>query len=172
MSSLPGPDEDHVDRMRREWANARPDLDTEPIEVMARITRIGTRALHQLDRALEPRGVSRAEFDLLCVLARNDRPLRTSEVTAVTMLSGASTTKQVDRLVRAGLVQRRAFERDGRVVLLDLTEAGRELVDQELPDRIGRDARFLDGLDEDERKTLAALLRRISVNVEAGERHW
>lgn len=170
MSSLSAADEDHVDRMRREWANTYPDIDTEPIEVMARITKIGTSALHQLDRALAPRGVTRSEFDVLCVLARSDRPLRTSEVTAVTMLSGASTTKQVDQLVRQGLVQRRAFERDARVVLLDLTDIGRALVVEEFPQRVSREARFLDGLGDDERQTLATLLRRISVNVEAGER--
>lgn len=56
--------------------------------------------------------------EVLCALARSERPLRASEVTAVTMVSGAATTKHADRLVKLGLVARERFERDGRVVLL------------------------------------------------------
>ncbi|MCQ4121208.1 MarR family transcriptional regulator [Rhodococcus sp. FXJ9.536] len=168
MSSTPRPDEDFTDRVRREWAETYPEVDTSPIEVIGRITRIGSRALQQLDHSLDEHGVSRPEFDVLCVLARSGRPLRASEVTAVTMLSGASTTKHVDRLGRLGLVERLPFERDGRVVLLHLTDAGRALVDAEFPRRIERDRRLLDGLDQDECSLLADLLRRIAANVESG----
>lgn len=167
MSPVIDPDEDFIDRVRREWAATYPDVDTSPIEVMGRITRIGSQALHQLDRSLDATGVSRAEFEVLCALARADRPLRASEVTAVTMASGASTTKQVDRLTRAGLVERLPFERDGRVVLIHITEAGRALVDAEFPKRVERDRQFLSGLDESELGVLAGLLRRIAVNVES-----
>ncbi len=73
MSTAPRPDEDFTDRVRREWAETHPEVDTSPIEVMGRITRIGSQALQQLDRALDASGVSRAEFDVLCVLARSDR---------------------------------------------------------------------------------------------------
>ncbi len=88
----------------------------------------------------------------------------------MTMLSGASTTKHVDRLARLGLVERLPFERDGRVVLLHLTESGRKLVDTEFPQRVERDRQFLAGLDEDECAVLAGLLRRIAANVESGIR--
>ncbi|MFD1815498.1 MarR family winged helix-turn-helix transcriptional regulator [Rhodococcus gannanensis] len=158
---------DFIDHVRRQWHVARPDLDTDPIDVLGRITRIGSLALHQLDRALTGSGVSRVEFEILCALARSDRPLRASEVTTATMSSGASTTKHADRLTRAGFLERLPFERDGRVVLLQLTDAGRALVDAEFPARVERDRRMLDGLDEDERATLAALLRRVAGNVEA-----
>lgn len=137
------------------------------MEIIGRITHIGAQALAQLDHALAPSRVSRTEFDVLCALARSDRPLRASEVTAVTMLSGASTTKHVDRLASAGLVERLPFERDGRVVLLQLTDAGHAVVDTEFPQRIDRERQFLDGLDDDERALLAAMLRRVSANVTA-----
>lgn len=159
--------DDFIDRIRREWTRTCPDIDTSPMEIIGRITHIGAQALAQLDRALAPSGVSRTEFDVLCALARSNRPLRASEVTAATMLSGASTTKHVDRLASVGLVERLPFERDGRVVLLQLTDAGRAVVDAEFPQRIGRERQFLDGLDEDERTLLAAMLRRISTNVTA-----
>ncbi|QCQ93205.1 MarR family winged helix-turn-helix transcriptional regulator [Rhodococcus sp. SGAir0479] len=170
MDSTGSRDRDFIDKVRGEWAQSYPEVDTAPIEIIGRITRISSQALHQLERALAPSGVSRAEFEVLCALARSDRPLRASEVTAVTMVSGAATTKHADRLVKLGLVERQRFERDGRVVLLQVTDAGRELVDRELPQRVERDSRLLDGLDQDERAELARLLRRITRNSDDADR--
>lgn len=157
---------DFVDQVRREWAGAFPDVDTSPIEVLARINRIASKANHLLDATLAPAGVSRAEFDVLSALRRADTPLRASEVTSVTLLSGASTTKISERLVKVGLVERLRFERDARVVLLQLTDAGVELVDRVFPTRLERDKELLDGLDPRELETLAALLRKVALNVE------
>ncbi|WP_305093421.1 MarR family winged helix-turn-helix transcriptional regulator [Prescottella sp. R16] len=170
MDSTDRPEPDFIDIVRDEWGRSYPEIDTSPIEIVGRITRISSQALHQLDRALAPSSVTRAEFEVLCALARSDRPLRTSEVTAVTMVSGAATTKHVERLVAVGFVERERFERDGRVVLLRVTDAGREFVDRELPRRIERDQRLLAGLDDGERAVLAGLLRRICRNSDDADR--
>ncbi len=157
---------DFVDRARRGWAQARPDLDVASIEVVGRIARIGALANHRTERHLAPEGLTRAEFDVLCTLARSGGPLRASEVTAATMLSGASTTKNADRLAKRGLIERLPWERDGRVVLMRLTARGEELVDQEFPRFLERDREMLAGLTLSEREQLAALLRKIALNAE------
>ncbi|WP_427018732.1 MarR family winged helix-turn-helix transcriptional regulator [Pseudarthrobacter sp. P1] len=157
---------DFVDQARRGWARARPDLDVSSIEVIGRLSRLGAQIFARAERDLAPSGISRAEFDILCSLARSERPLRASEVTAATMLSGASTTKQSDRLVKAGLLERLPWERDGRVVLLQLTDAGRALVEREFPRFLARDHELLEGLDDDERELAARLLRKISARLE------
>ncbi|WP_072805965.1 MarR family winged helix-turn-helix transcriptional regulator [Rhodococcoides yunnanense] len=157
---------DFVDKVRREWSATFPDVDTSPIEVLARIVRISSKANHLLDATLVPMGVSRAEFDVLSALRRAGRALRASEVTSVTLLSGASTTKISERLVKEGLIERLRFERDARVVLLELTDTGRELVDRVFPVRLERDRELLDGLDPDELRTLSGLLRKVALNVE------
>lgn len=158
--------EDFVDRVRQAWAQTYPDIDTTPIEVIGRIVRIGSLALTQLDRELTGSGVTRSEFDVLCTLARSPYPLRASEVTSVTGISGAATTKHADRLAGLGLIERKRLERDGRVVLLELTEAGRHLVRTQLPRRLEREKGMLDGLTGDEIDTLTELLRRVALNVE------
>ncbi|MFC4606167.1 MarR family winged helix-turn-helix transcriptional regulator [Rhodococcus kronopolitis] len=155
-------DDDFVDRVRDQWAGVYPDEDLTPVEVIGRIGRIGAQSLARLDQMLASTGVTRAEFDVLGALARSGRPLRASEVTAVTMVSGAATTKHADRLVTMGLMRRRPFERDGRVVLLELTDAGREFVAEHFPRRLELDRQLLVGLDDVERETLSKLLRRIS----------
>ncbi|WP_024796591.1 MarR family winged helix-turn-helix transcriptional regulator [Tomitella biformata] len=161
---------DFIDAVLGEWALTYPDIDTEPVEVVGRIARISALMLHDLDRALVPAGISRAEFEVLGALARSGEALRASEVTSLTMVSGAATTKHADRLVKLGLLERCRWEPDGRVVLLEITAAGRALVDAEFPARVDRDSRLLHGLDEQERHTLIRLLRQVTANAEAAAR--
>lgn len=158
-------DVDLVDRIAREWAQAYPDLDTSPIAILGRVTYVASIAAHRLDVNLERHAVSRSEFDVLGALARADRPLRASEVVSTTMLSGASITKLTENLSKRGLLRRNRSSRDGRVVLLDLTDDGRRLVDEELPRRLADDEQVLAVLDADERATLTALLRKVSANL-------
>ena len=153
---------DLVDRIQDEWAQAYPDLDVGPIGILGRIHHIATAGSHRLDRDLEPLGVSRSEYDVLSALARGDRPQRASEVGSTTMLSGASITKITDTLSHRGLLERRRSERDGRVVLLEVTDAGRRVVEAELPRRLADDERALSGLTPAERDALAALLKKVS----------
>lgn len=161
---------DLLDEISGQWGALYPEVDTEPVELIGRIARISALALHSLDRALVHSGVSRAEFDVLGALARNGGELRASDVTSLTMVSGAATTKHADRLVKIGLVERRRWEPDGRVVLLAITDAGRALVDEHYPARVARDRLLLDGLDEEERRALVTLLRRVTANAEAAAR--
>ncbi|PHV68536.1 MarR family transcriptional regulator [Williamsia muralis] len=153
---------DVVERVRQEWARTYPDLDTEPVEVIGRINRISSVLAHQLDRDLDAHAITRSEFDILGALARADRPLRASEVVSTTKLSGASITKLTERLAELGLLARRKSDRDGRVVLLELTDAGRGLVHAQFPRRLARDTAVLAGLTPKERATLVQLLRKVS----------
>lgn len=168
MPSNPTTGPDYVERVRLAWESRYPDLDVRPIDLIGRITRISALALARVERQLEPSGIGRTELDVLSALARSDRPLRASEVTSVTGISGASTTKHTERLVKMGLVTRERLERDGRVVLLSLTDAGRELVEREVAVRIESEHRLLDGLSDDELDVLTDLLRRITANAENG----
>ena len=158
---------DFVDKARKGWEQARPELEVSSIEIMGRIGRIGALTSHRAGRELAPAGVTRAEFDVLCTLARAGGPIRASEVTAATMLSGASTTKNADRLLKRGLIERLNWERDGRVVLMKLTPLGQQLVDREFPKFLARDRDMLAGLSAREEAQLAALLRKVALNVEA-----
>jgi DNA-binding MarR family transcriptional regulator len=159
-------DSDFITRLRASWKRAMPQVDTMPMELLGRINRIGSQSIQQLDRVLAPSGVSRSEFDVLCALARSERPLRAHEVTAQTMLSGAATTKLTARLRTAGLISRERLERDGRGVLLELTPTGKNLVVTQFPRCLDADRQLLRGLSEEEQATFAALLRKVSDNAE------
>lgn len=156
---------DVVDRIRQEWTDSYPHLDTAPIEVLGRIQRIASVCNQRLELNLVQDDLNRSEFNVLSALARAGRPLRASEVVSTTMLSGASITKIADSLVRRKLVERRHSERDGRVVLLALSDAGRAVVDEQLPRRLADDEATVAGLTAAERESLARLLRKICVSL-------
>ena len=149
---------DYVDRLRAQWAQRLPDLDTAPADVVARILRIAALVGHTHERALEDEGLTRGEFELLAALRRADRPLRAREITTVTESPGASITKRLDRLERGGLVERAVPERDRRGVLVALTAAGVELVDRLFPEQVAREGAAVAGLDDRERARLGELL--------------
>ncbi|MET4093295.1 hypothetical protein [Arthrobacter sp. UYCu712] len=83
------------------------------------------------------------------------------------MLSGAATTKLTSRLEDIELILRQRLECDGRVVLLQLTDTDRNLVETEFPRCVAHDRELLAGLDDSEQAVLASLLQRISGNAES-----
>jgi DNA-binding MarR family transcriptional regulator len=70
-------------------------------------------------------------------------------------------TNRVDRLETRGLVRRRADPADRRGVLVALTSAGQEAVDEALADLLDRERDLLGSLAEPDRPRLAALLRTL-----------
>jgi DNA-binding MarR family transcriptional regulator len=150
---------DAIDGIRADWAALRPDLDTEPIEVLGRILRAARVLQQAADAWLESSGITRSEFDVLSQLRRAGRGLRPGDLTAGIVGSPAATTKRIHKLVAAGLVLRVADPADGRAALVELTPAGAELVDEVLPRQIEAERGLASVLDADQRAQLASLLR-------------
>ena len=79
----------------------------------------------------------------------------------------STVTGLVDRMVRNGLVRRRRCQEDRRVVLIELTDRGRELA-QAIPVTAMQTLQSaLRALETDERRTLRAILRKLSDRVRA-----
>ena len=73
--------------------------------------------------------LSLSDYDVLVRLARAPRrELRMTDLANRVLLSPSGLTRAVDRLVRRGLVERAALERDARVTLARLTDTGLNLV--------------------------------------------
>jgi DNA-binding MarR family transcriptional regulator len=81
------------------------------------------------------------------------------------MLTSSGTTKRLDRLERAGLVERTADPDDRRGVIITLTAAGHELIDRVTEAHMANEARLLEGLSPAERDRLAALLRKLGLSL-------
>lgn len=152
--------DDAVDRLLAQWARERPDLDTRPMGVVGRVSRVARR-IDLAQRATFARfDLDPAAFDVLATLRRSGEPyaLTPGDLMRTAMVTSGAITQRLDRLEARGLVVRGPHPDDGRGVLVTLTGAGRILVDEVLPAHLATEERLLAPLTAAQRAELAALL--------------
>ena len=75
----------------------------------------------------------------------------------------------LDRLEKAGLLQRVADPSDRRVRAVELTETGRERIDRAIEVRFREAELALAGLAPEERDGLASLLRKLIITIDSAD---
>jgi DNA-binding MarR family transcriptional regulator len=150
---------DAVDRITAQWRSERPDLDSAPIEVVGRITRLSALIQRELERVFARHGLAGGDFDVLATLRRSGGPLTPGELSRSTMVTTGGMTKRLDRLEGLGLIRRQPDPRDRRGRLIALTDDGRALIDRAVEAHLENEERLLAHLPAAKRKQLAALLR-------------
>jgi DNA-binding MarR family transcriptional regulator len=162
-------DRDGVDRILRQWRQERPDLDTSPMGVIGRVSRLSRQLEQRLDPVFARHGLEQGLFDVLATLRRSGEPyrMRPADLAASVMLTSSGITKRLDRLETAGLVERHPDPQDRRGLLIELTPAGRELIDAALADHVEAEHRLLAALGPAEREQLAGLLRILLLGLPA-----
>jgi DNA-binding MarR family transcriptional regulator len=83
-----------------------------------------------------------------------------------TMFSSGGVTKRLDRLVAAGLVERRPDGADRRGILVRLTPEGKAVIDRAIESHLANEERLLGSLDFSERGALDDLLRKLLAGLE------
>jgi DNA-binding MarR family transcriptional regulator len=163
-----GPGErDEVDDIVDAWQRERPDLDTRPMQVLSRVTRLA----RHLDRARRTAFATHAlepwEFDVLSALRRSGPPYQLSpgRLVTETMVTSGTMTNRVDRLTERGLVSREADPADRRGVLVTLTPAGRRAVDGALDELLEQERALLASLPGESADALADALRVLARHV-------
>ncbi len=156
---------DPIDEAARQWG-----LRWEAVEQMHAVTslmRVQQVVLAQLDEILRPHGLTFARYEALVLLTFSRvGSLPLGKMGERLQVHATSVTSIVDRLESAGLVVRRRHPEDGRAVLAEITDRGRDLVEAATADLVA--ARFaLTSLDADQLTQLSALLR--PVRKEAGD---
>src|ERR687896_163076 len=141
---------DGVDLIIEQWQRERPELDSSPIGVIGRISRLAREIEARLEPVYRDHGLEPGWHDVLATLRRTGPPyrLRPSEFTSALMLTSSGTTKRLDRLEQAGLITRAPDPDDRRGTLITLTDAGRDLIDSVTEAHL-----------ENERRLLAALTK-------------
>lgn len=154
---------DHAQRVVDQWASVRPDLDASPILVIGRLHRVGLALTAELVKVYSDHGLGEGDFDVLATLRRLGEPyeLTPTELMEQTMVTSGAVTKRLDRLERAGLVERRVSHGDRRSRIVALTARGRELMDRAVEAHLANEARLLEALTAEERSTLAGLLAKL-----------
>jgi DNA-binding MarR family transcriptional regulator len=147
-----------------QWRLELPDIDVEAMEVIGRLNEcalvIGRDHLEPLFARF---GLQRGEFDVLATLRRAGAPhrLTPTQLYEATMLSSGGMTARLDRLQRAGLIERQANPEDRRGTLVSLSDKGLALVEQAVRAHAANETRMLSCLTAEERAQLGALLMKL-----------
>src|SRR5580692_9580172 len=151
---------DEVDELAAQWRAERPDLDVEPLQVLSRVSRLARHLDRARTTAFASHGLQVWEFDVLSALRRQGPPYQLSPgaLLRATLVTSGTMTNRINRLADAGLVGRHPDPNDKRGVLVALTDRGAAAVDAALEDLLRRERELLTGLDDPQRRELAALL--------------
>ena len=161
---------DPVDRIIESWAEREPALDTSPLEVVGRLVLCASQLERAIAAALQPFGLSFGDFDVLNTLRRRGDGEGTNpkELSRSSLITSGAMTSRLDRLERAGLIERRPDPGDRRGVLVQLTEQGERLAEESLRAVLAADEAFLEPLSPRQRTSVAAALKQLLLRSEPG----
>ncbi|MFI9587326.1 MarR family winged helix-turn-helix transcriptional regulator [Streptomyces sp. NPDC052236] len=151
------------------WLRERPDLDMSALAIVGRLSFVAETVIGPAGRrAVERHGVGKGDFDVLATLRRTGAPytLSPSALSAALMMSRAGMTKRLDRLEKAGLVERTLDADDRRSFRITLTDDGRRVADAALTELAATLTSLIAGLTDEE---LDGLDRGLNALLRAGE---
>ena len=105
-------------------------------------------------------GITVAQFEALAHI-RNFQPITQSDLAAGLTVSGGGISRMLARLEREGLIRR---EQEWKTKHISLTAEGRALIDRAYPVQVAQQSTMFDVLDEDEKRQLHALMKKLYDN--------
>jgi DNA-binding MarR family transcriptional regulator len=147
-----------------QWARERPDLPALPMAVFGRLSDAAERVMtDHMNPLFAEAGLQSGEFDVLATLRRSGEPymLSPTQLYEAAMISSGGMTNRLDRLERAGLVERLPDPNDRRGKLIALTESGKHVIDETIGRHVANEERLLSVLTPAEQEKLSALLKKL-----------
>lgn len=164
--------QDRAQLAAEQWQQQRPDLDGFSMAVIGRLGELSqVVSRDHLLPFFAAHGLQAGEFDLLATLRRSGEPyaLMPTALYESAMISSGGMTSRIDRLEKAGLIERRRHPSDRRGILVALTPAGFELIDSMLNAHVDNLQRVLAALSDEEKQQLHALTGKLLVSLQPGE---
>ncbi|MCC7367854.1 MAG: MarR family transcriptional regulator [Chloroflexi bacterium] len=122
-----------------------------------RLMRVYQKIQHATTEEMRREGISVGQFDVLVQVGAAEGATQQAVADAL-LVTKSNVCQLLDRMERAGLVERRPH---GRTNLLYLTTEGKQLHDRLVPAHERRIAEQLAALSPDEQATLSGLLRKL-----------
>lgn len=160
---------DAVDAITGQWNRERPELDTRAMAVFGRIYRLSRLMGDRMEKEYRRFGIGRGEFDVLSTLRRSGEPYTLSprQLSATLMLTTGGMTGRLDKLERAGLLERSPDPDDRRGLRVSLTARGVGVIDEAVAAGVEVQQAALNGMDDSQAELLADLLRQLLASTEA-----
>lgn len=150
---------DPIDEAARQWGERWDGVP--PMHAVTSLMRVQQLVIGRLDALLKPHELTFARYEALVLLVFSSRgSLPLGKMGERLQVHPTSVTSIVRRLESAGLVTRLPHPEDGRAVLAEITDAGREIVEQATADLVAADF-GLEVLDADRLAELSEVLRPI-----------
>ena len=118
------------------------------------VKRIGT--------LLQPLNLTSTSGLVLSMLANAETPLPPHEIASRLIISRATVTGLLDSLERRDYIRRAPHQSDRRMVLIEITEAGRQAVDEFRPLVHHHQKQWFEVLNESEQQQLIDLLQSLA----------
>lgn len=118
----------------------------------------------QVNKMIYKQGLNPTEFAVLELLYhKGDQPLQ--QIGGKILLASGSITYVVDKLEQRGLLQRKACPNDRRVTYAQITQAGKECMENIFPEHEARIHELMMGLSEEEKDEAIVLLKKLGLAV-------
>lgn len=156
---------DRFDHILDRWRTSRPDMDFSPLDVGTRVLRAAHLIQTRLDDIAGGYGLShRGDLETLTELDLVG-PLTPSELAEDLLLTTGGMTVRLNRLEKAGLIERQPNPRDGRGVLVHLTTDGKDVATDALATLLQAHSAMVGTLKKSDERNLARLLRSLLVKL-------
>jgi len=149
-----------------------PDFETRYPDASARATECAMQLVFTADllvkriaSLLQPFDLSPAAGLALSTVADAVSPLPPNQIADRLIISRASATSLIDTLERRGYIQRRPHHADRRMLLVEVTERGRQVATAFRPIVHHQERVWLETLNEEEQRRLIDLLQRLQVTL-------
>lgn len=151
--------EDSVDAQVASSVAKWPEIDPEVEAIVNRLNRADRYLMRAVAVSLDRVGLVYEEFKVLMRL--HDGPRSHGWLCRELLVSSGVMTNRLDKLERAQLLLRKPDPSDRRGVLLELTQAGRERLDEYIDLGAKRERELLEVLSPSEKQALNDLLRKL-----------
>lgn len=122
-----------------------------------------TRAEHTIHRieykTIKQSGLTIAQFGVLEALY-NKGDLRICELIEKTLSTSGNITVVIKNLEKDGLIKKKLDPKDKRSCIISITEEGKSIIEDILPNHIKNIKEIFEILTEDEKKTLKTILKK------------
>ncbi|WP_240375669.1 MarR family winged helix-turn-helix transcriptional regulator [Bacillus piscicola] len=140
----------------------REDLSLKSLIVLSRANRV---VEDKIKEDIRKHGLNPTEFAVLELLFhKGDQPIQ--RIGEKILLSSGSITYVVDKLEQKRFLERKRCPEDRRVIFAAITEKGTELMKEIFPKHQEAVQHMFHALDEEEKKTLITLLKKVGLSLE------
>jgi len=149
--------------LRREL-NLRNPIKSLPHEVLLNVYFTAQCIKKDAGRFFHSFGLTDVQFNLMMLLKHQSDPrqgLSQAQISEMMLVNRANTTTLIDRMEKAGLVQRTASVSDRRTNIIKLSSRGKKLLEEVEPRYADEVQRIMASFNTTEQKKIIALLEKI-----------